>query len=90
MQIVLLAQVSEALLYIAAATTLEDDIGKVVAKAVNDPRAANKKLVIKVNTLTQNEIIETWERVSGKKVARTTVSAEELDEQLQSALSLIN
>ena len=67
----------------AGALTAEEDIGKVVARAVNDPRTANKKLVIKVNTLTQSEIIATWERVHGKTAKRVTVSSQQIDEKLQ-------
>ena len=49
------------------ATTAEEDIGAVVSRVLDDPRAVDKVVVIKVNTLTQNEIIDTWERLSGKK-----------------------
>ena len=67
----------------AAAATDEDDIGRVVARAVNDPRTANKKLVIKANQFTQNELIATWERLSGKTITKQPVSAEDLDAQIK-------
>jgi len=56
---------------------LEADIGKVVVRCLTDPRTINKKLVIKVNTATQREILDTWEGMSGKKVNVKEVSAEE-------------
>ena len=67
----------------AAAATDENDIGRVVARAVNDPRTANKKLVIEANTFTQNELIATWERLSGIIITKQPVSAEELDAQIK-------
>ena len=69
----------------AGATTAEADIGKVVARAVNDPRTANKTLVIRVNALTQNQIIAAYESVSGEKVGRRHVTAEELEHEIQGA-----
>ena len=67
----------------AGALTAEADIGRVVARAVEDPRTADKTLVIRVNTLTQNQIIAAYESVTGKKVGRRHVSAEELEQQIQ-------
>jgi hypothetical protein len=67
------------------AATDEEDVGKVVALAVADPRTANKKLLIKVNVITQNDLIATWERLSGKTVTKKNVSAEDLDMQIQGA-----
>lgn len=57
---------------------------------MNDPRTADKKLVIRAITPTQNEIIETWERVTGKKVDRKQVSGAELDEQIKSEFALLD
>jgi hypothetical protein len=48
-----------------------------VVRSLTDPRTMNRKLVIKANTDTQREIVDTWERISGKKVNRKEVSAEE-------------
>ena len=67
--------------------TAEEDIGKVVARAVNDPRTENKRLVIKGSDFTQNQIIAAWEKVSGKTVARQAVSVEELTQKINGALT---
>ena len=61
----------------AAYTTLEADIGKVVAKTLLDPRTLNRQVVIKVNGTTQREIIATWEEISGRKVLLNDISAED-------------
>ena len=71
----------------AGGATAEEDIGKVVARAVNDPRTANKRLVIKGSDFTQNQIIAAWETVSGKTVARQDVSAEDLIQIINGALT---
>ena len=65
--------------------TAEEDIGKVVARAVNDPRTANKRLVVKGSDFTQNQVIAAWEKVSGKMVARQAVSAEDLNQIINGA-----
>ncbi len=52
--------------------TAEEDIGAIVSRVLDDPRAANKIVVIKVNTLTQNEVIDAWENISGKKASFVT------------------
>ena len=51
----------------AGAATDEADIGKVVARAVNDPSTLNKKVIIKPNIFTQNELVELYEKLAGKK-----------------------
>ncbi len=49
---------------------LQDDVGLVIARAVNDPRIANKKTPILANSLAQKDTISIWEELSGKAVAR--------------------
>lgn len=62
--------------------TAEEDIGKVVARAVGDQRTINKKLIIKGAAPTQAEIIAAYERVSGKQIQRVYVSAAELSRKI--------
>ena len=70
------------------AITDEADIGRILAKAVNDPRTLNRKVIIKGNVLTQNELISTYEGLANKAVSRKHVTREELDQQIKGASSL--
>ena len=57
--------------------TLESDIGKVVVKTLDDPRAENKRVVIKANEASQLELVATWEKISGKTITQNKISAED-------------
>jgi len=61
------------------------DVGRIAILAASDPRVANKHIVISFpGTLhTQNEMIQMWEDVSGTKVERETVSAEETQRRMK-------
>ena len=52
---------------------------------MNDPRVINKELIIKVNTLTQKELVDAYTAVTGNQVSLTSVSAEELDAGIKGA-----
>uniref|UniRef100_A0A0A0LE76 NmrA-like domain-containing protein n=1 Tax=Cucumis sativus TaxID=3659 RepID=A0A0A0LE76_CUCSA len=71
----------------------EDDIARYVVKAATDPRTLNKTVYIRPpkNILSQRELIEKWEKLSGKVLEKISVSAqdflakiEDLDEAQQS------
>lgn len=66
--------------------TAEEDIAQVVAKAINDPRTANRKLVIRPHAPTQNELVAAYEAASGQKLPRVTVTNEELEQQIRGAV----
>lgn len=57
----------------------EDDIATYTIKSIDDPRTLNKTLYIrpKENILTQMQLIEKWERLSGKKLEKLNISAED-------------
>ena len=61
------------------------DIVTYAAKALVDPRTENKRVIIRpeANMASQHDLIALWERVSGKKVTRNYMSAEELDRQIE-------
>lgn len=61
-----------------------------VARAINDPRTANKRLVITGSNFTQKQIIAAWEKVSCKTVARQAVSTEDLNQAINGALSAVS
>ena len=62
-----------------------EDIVTYAAKALLDPRTENKRLIIcpAANKASQNDLITLWERVSGQKLSRNVMTAEELDKQIQ-------
>jgi uncharacterized protein YbjT (DUF2867 family) len=54
------------------------DVGNYVARIVKDPRTLNKRVFTWSDELSQKEIFEIVERVTGEKVERTYVSEEEI------------
>lgn len=60
--------------------TTREDIAAYTAKAVADPRTLNKRLIIQPakNVLTQTELVNLWESISGQQVSRQYMSAEDL------------
>lgn len=65
--------------------TAEEDVAKVLVKVINDPRASNRKLIIRGQARTQNEMVDAFEAASGKKLERVLISREQLEQQLQGA-----
>eukprot|EP01018_Ginkgo_biloba_P005981 Gb_41596 [translate_table: standard] len=55
----------------------EDDIATYTMKAVDDPRTLNKTLYIRppANILSQKEVVQMWEKSSGKMLEKTFLSA---------------
>lgn len=64
----------------AAIINTEDDIVAYTLKAVDDPRTLNKILYIHPpnNIVSQNDMVDVWERKIGKTLEKTYVSEEEL------------
>ncbi|KAJ4794235.1 Isoflavone reductase-like protein [Rhynchospora pubera] len=65
----------------------ENDIGTYTIKAVDDPRTLNKVLYFRppANTVTKNELVSIYEKVTGKKFERIYVTEEEVLKQIQEA-----
>ena len=65
------------------------DIVTYAAKALVDPRTENKRVIVcpSVNQASQNDLIALWERISGQKLGRKVMSAEELDQQIKGRMS---
>lgn len=58
------------------AFTDEVDVGTYTVKAIDDPRTLNKTLYIMPpqNILTQSELIQKWETLTGKKLDKISIS----------------
>nr|XP_048319393.1 isoflavone reductase homolog [Ziziphus jujuba var. spinosa] len=54
----------------------EDDVGTYTIKTIDDPRTLNKTIYIRPpeNILSQRELVEKWENLSGKKLEKTSIS----------------
>ncbi|XP_058103917.1 bifunctional pinoresinol-lariciresinol reductase 2-like [Magnolia sinica] len=57
----------------------EDDIGTYTIKTIDDPRTLNKTVYLRPleNILSQREIIGIWEKLIGKELKKSTISAED-------------
>ncbi|VVB01282.1 unnamed protein product [Arabis nemorensis] len=57
----------------------EDDVAKYTVKTLNDPRTMNKTVYIRPtdNILTQMELVQMWEKLTGKELEKTNVSAKD-------------
>lgn len=64
----------------------EDDIANYTIKAVDDPRMVNKTLHIRPpeNILSQIDLVQAWEELIGKQLAKTTISEEDFLTKLKS------
>jgi hypothetical protein len=51
------------------------DVAAVTIRAVNDPRLEDKEIRIDANRMTQNELVELWQDMSGRSVMRVAVAA---------------
>lgn len=57
----------------------EDDIGTYTIKAIDDPRTLNKTVYLRPpeNCMSQRQLIEKWEKLSGKKLEKINILSEE-------------
>lgn len=57
----------------------EDDIAAYTIKTVDDPRTLNKTVYLRApeNILSQRELIEKWENLSGRKLEKSSIAAED-------------
>jgi uncharacterized protein YbjT (DUF2867 family) len=61
------------------------DVGRLVARIVKDPRTLNKKVVTWSDELSQNEIFEVVEKLSGETIERTYVPNDEVMKEIVEA-----
>ncbi|KAL8150513.1 hypothetical protein V2J09_020321 [Rumex salicifolius] len=57
----------------------EDDVATYALKTIDDPRTLNKTIYIRPpdNVLSQRQLIEIWEKLSGKEISKKSLSGEE-------------
>ena len=58
----------------------EDDIATYTIKTIDDPRTLNKTIYIRPteNILSQRQIVEIWEKLTGKELEKFSISKEDL------------
>ena len=57
----------------------EPDIASVTVRALNDPKMQEKEVRITQNMMTQNEIIDLWQEMSGRPVKKVFVPASDVE-----------
>lgn len=69
----------------------EDDIAMYTIKTIDDPRTLNKTVYIRPpkNILSQREVVEIWEKLIGKQLAKTSMSAQEFLDNMKGQLTEI-
>ena len=57
----------------------EDDVATYAIKTIDDPRTLNKKVYIRPpkNILSQSQLVEIWEKLTGKKLDKFSISKED-------------
>lgn len=57
----------------------EDDIATYTIKTIDDPRTLNKTVYLRPaeNILSQRQLVEMWEKLSGKKLEKVHISEED-------------
>ncbi|PIN07367.1 (-)-lariciresinol reductase [Handroanthus impetiginosus] len=65
----------------------EDDVATYSIKSIDDPRTLNKTLYLQPpeNILSQRELVEIWEKLTGRTLEKITISPEEFLSQLKGA-----
>ncbi|MCC3373686.1 aromatic alcohol reductase [Cohnella sp. REN36] len=65
----------------------ESDVATVTVRALNDPKMENQAIHIGANTITQNEMIEMWEKMSGRSVRKISVMSDDIENIIASSVS---
>lgn len=65
----------------------EDDVATYTVKSVDDPRTLNKTVYLRPqeNILSQRELVEKWEKLSGNTLEKITISEQDFLAQIKSA-----
>lgn len=58
----------------------EDDVATYTIKAIDDPRTLNKTMYVAPpeNILSQRQLVEEWEKLLGRKLEKSSISAQEI------------
>lgn len=68
---------------IKGAYVSESDVAMVTVRALNDSMMQNKAIQITPNTLTQNDIINIWEKMSGRSVKKVQVTLVDIEKMIE-------
>ncbi|KAK7409525.1 hypothetical protein QQX98_008309 [Neonectria punicea] len=61
------------------------DVGRYVARVVADPRTLNKKVHVYSEVLTRNQVYDLVEKISGERLERKYITAEEITTRIEEA-----
>ena len=69
----------------------EDDIAMYTIKTIDDPRTLNKTVYIRPpeNILSQREVVEIWEKLIGKELQKSSISAEQFLSSMEGGINNI-
>lgn len=69
----------------------EDDIAMYTIKTIDDPRTLNKTVYIRPpkNILSQREVVQIWEKLIGKELEKSSISAEQFLSSLEGETCII-
>ena len=79
------------LLNLAGIYVDEDDIAMYTIKAIDDPRTLNKTVYIRPpeNILSQREVVQIWEKLIGKELPKSSISAEQFLSSMEGEINII-
>jgi len=70
----------------------EYDIAMYTIKSIDDPRTLNKTVYIRPpeNILSQREVVQIWEKLIGKELQKSSISAEQLLRSMKGEINIID
>lgn len=79
-------------LNLAAIYVEEYDIAMYTIKSIDDPRTLNKTVYIRPpeNILSQREVVQIWEKLIGKELQKSSISAEQLLSSMEGEINIID
>ena len=68
----------------------EDDIAMYTIKTIDDPRTLNKTVYIRPpkNILSQLEVVKIWEKLIGKELKKSSISAEQFLSSMEGEINI--
>lgn len=80
------------LLNLAAIYVDEDDIAMYTIKTIDDPRTRNKTVYIRPpeNILSQREVVQIWEKLIGKELHKSSISAQQFLSSMEGETNIID
>lgn len=70
----------------------EYDIAMYTIKSIDDPRTLNKTVYIRPpeNILSQREVVQIWEKLIGKELHKSSISAEQFLSSMEGEINIIH